>query len=131
MKYMAALLTTCLVLLTLACGADEHLLAGTSWHLHPGPESTEITLDFSSVDDQVKGWTGCNIFKGRYETHSARGFAFIDLGWTEAGCPSADKFAQETAFLDALVHTHMWSASGFSLTLTTKDGETLEFYELR
>lgn len=86
-------------------------LADTSWHLEPG--SSDVTISFAAV--KIKGWTGCNTIEGEYRVEDD-GLSFIDLGWTEKGCPTQEAFQQEQAFQDALVEVKRWKISGASFS---------------
>lgn len=129
MRRASILLISALLVLTVACGVTGSPLAGTSWNLttyHAGG----ATMHFSAFDNSVKGWTGCNTFKGDYST-KGDSLSFTSLGWTEAGCPTNELREQEAALLEGLIDVQEWAVNGFSLTLTTEEGTVLRFEERR
>ncbi len=127
---MRHLLLGLLLLLTLTafgCGDDEEPLAGTSWY---PVQWLGVRVQFSTFDNNVSGYTGCNSFWGEYST-SGGNISFTDMEWTEAGCPTQEMSDAESAFLDILPYAHEWSVRGFELTLTTRDGKTMRLREGR
>lgn len=125
-----------------ACGGDDDDdgapavrsgpgLAGTTWVLTSYQRVTGTTA--SAVDGAaaslafrvagtLSGTTGCNDFRGTYETSGSD--LTIDLGpVTLAACADTEEAAQEAAILEALPEVATFDLAGDELVLADEDGE--------
>lgn len=120
MTKLAAILLMALTVLGCNVPGDDPL-TGTSWILTASPD---MTIEFAAETNTVSGWTGCNSVDGNYRISTSL-IAFDNLRWTEAGCPTDQAFQAESEFLRTLPRIHTWSIHESTLTLSTRQGDTL------
>lgn len=105
-------------------------LKGTVWkltHLEGKPvtsaeQQRELDLVFSSDQNRVSGFSGCNNFMGGYEVKGDQ-ISLSRLAGTRKACPEG--METETQFLNALEKARGWKISGQELQLLDGRGEPL------
>lgn len=78
-------------------------------------------IRFEEGKDDVKGFTGCNDFFGKYELNGEN-LQISDLGSTRAMCPVIE---QEKKFMAILERVGSYSISDYLLTLYDKNGTAI------
>ena len=131
---------TVFALLLLACGSidvdidfgGDDPLADTEWRLTslgpasgptPAVSGSDATAEF--MEEEMRGWTGCNGYSGTYKVSDSSFSAGDDLLWTERGCPSAELLEQEGLFLDLLVAAESFTLSGDQLVISSEEGQSV------
>jgi copper homeostasis protein (lipoprotein) len=115
-----------------SCGTQSGQVAleGTFWkvtHLEGKPVTSaegrrNLDLLFTSDQNRVSGFSGCNNFIGGYEVKGNQ-ITLSRLAGTRKACPEG--MDTETQFLNALEKTRRWKISGQELHLLDDQGESL------
>jgi heat shock protein HslJ len=85
-------------------------------------EGAPPTLRLDPATHRAAGDASCNRFTGPY-TLAGDSLRFGPLVSTRRACVSAERTAQETAFLGALERTRRWTVSADTLRLLGESGE--------
>ena len=93
-----------------------------------GAGDKEINLILSAPDKLVKGYSGCNTFRGVYEV-GEESLEFLKMASTNKACIKGA--AQEQAFLSALTNTAAFRIGGENLSLYDASGRLLAEFVAR
>lgn len=65
-------------------------------------ENTDITIEFLSADNELKGSGGCNSYFGGYTTGTDNSLQISSMGYTEMACMSPGVMEQEQKYFELL-----------------------------
>jgi len=90
-------------------------------------EGTEITATFDSIESQVGGSAGCNIYGGRYQITGST-LSISEIYFTEMACMSPEGvMEQEQEFLTLLSRAQSFQADDTTLAISCSEGQQLYF----
>lgn len=128
-RYIILIFTLSLTL-TLLADEQEITLTDTSWELVTIAETpilpdSIITIVFDD-EERFSGLAGCNRYGGDYQTNDDA-IAIGVIGVTRMMCADEDLMMQEANYLQMLENVTAYTVEDDMLTLTTEQGETLNF----
>lgn len=103
-------------------------LKGKEFQLVSLYPQTQITLGFEG--DRFYGFSGVNRYFGEYKTGEGNSINLINPAATKMAGPE-ELMKQEDSYLNYLVDAKRVELEDKVLTITTKDGKTLEFKEIK
>ena len=84
----------------------------------------DVTLEFSA-DGRVGGYSGCNLYFGRYQTAENNQLTIDQAASSRRACLNEAMAAREQAFFAALEQTQSWRSWGNQLQLLGDEGVVL------